>query len=121
MIEESETAKAPGARPWRLGLLAIVLVAGLATYYWIDLRQRLSGTQHELATRLRAAEDSAREASSVARAALLEPGLLRGLPLFVPHDRVADEARRLGVRQVRVAGPGDDEMFGALVAYFETR
>jgi uroporphyrinogen-III synthase len=53
--------------------------------------------------------------------ALLEPELLRGLPLFVPHVRVADEARRLGARQTRVAGPGDDEMFAALVAYFETR
>ena len=53
--------------------------------------------------------------------ALLDPGLLRGLPLFVPHARVADEARRLGARQTRVAGPGDEEMFTALMAYFETR
>ena len=53
--------------------------------------------------------------------ALLDPGLLHGLPLFVPHARVADEARRLGAGQTRVAGPADDEMFAALVAYFETR
>jgi uroporphyrinogen-III synthase len=52
--------------------------------------------------------------------ALLDPGLLHGLPLFVPHARVADEARRLGAGQTRVAGPADDEMFAALVAYFET-
>jgi uroporphyrin-III C-methyltransferase len=69
MSEEPQTAKAPGARPWRLGLLAIVLAAGLATYYWIDLRQRLSGTQQEMAARLRVAETSAREASTAARAA----------------------------------------------------
>jgi len=50
--------------------------------------------------------------------AMLEPGLLESLPLFVPHARVADEARRLGAREVRVAGPGDDEMIAALVAYF---
>lgn len=53
--------------------------------------------------------------------ALLDADLLRGLPLFVPHERVAAEARRLGGREVLVAGPGDDEMFAALVAYFETR
>jgi uroporphyrin-3 C-methyltransferase len=69
MSEEAETPKASVPRPWRLGLLAIVLAAALATFYWIDLRQRLSGTQHELATRLRAAEESAREAGTAARAA----------------------------------------------------
>jgi uroporphyrinogen-III synthase len=53
--------------------------------------------------------------------ALLEADLLRRLPLFVPHERVAAEARRLGGQKVQVAGPGDDEMFAALVAYFETR
>jgi uroporphyrinogen-III synthase len=53
--------------------------------------------------------------------ALLDAGLLRSLPLFVPHQRVADEARRLGAQEVLVAGPGDDEMFAALVAYFKTR
>ena len=53
--------------------------------------------------------------------ALLDADLLRGLPLFVPHERVAAEARRLGAREARVAGPGDDEMFNALVAYFADR
>lgn len=51
--------------------------------------------------------------------AMLEPELLRGLPLFVPHVRVADEARRNGARAVRVAGPADGEMLAALVAYFQ--
>ena len=40
--------------------------------------------------------------------------------LFVPHERVAEEARRLGIRDVVVAGPGDDEIATRLVAYFRT-
>lgn len=43
---------------------------------------------------------------------------LRETPLFVPHPRVAEHAARLGVREAVVAGPGDDEMFERLVAYF---
>jgi uroporphyrinogen-III synthase len=49
---------------------------------------------------------------------LLDAELLRRLPLLVPHPRVAAEAQRLGAQEVLVAGPGDDEMFAALVAYF---
>ncbi len=43
---------------------------------------------------------------------------VRSAPLFVPHPRVADDARRLGFARVVVAGPGDGEMLAALVAYF---
>jgi len=43
---------------------------------------------------------------------------LAGTPLFVPHARVGDEARRLGVGPVQLAGPSDEEMLAALVAYF---
>lgn len=43
---------------------------------------------------------------------------LRDTPLFVPHPRVALEAARLGARKPIVAGPGDEEMIAALVAYF---
>ena len=68
--ENAPAAKPPkAARPWRLVLLAIAFTAALATLFWVDVRQRLSGTQHELASRLRAAETVAREASTVARAA----------------------------------------------------
>jgi len=68
---ETESAPKPPStsRPWRLVLLVLALVAGLATAYWIDVRQRLSGAQHELASRLRAAEDAAREAGNAARGA----------------------------------------------------
>ena len=45
-------------------------------------------------------------------------GFLAATPLFVPHARVGDEARLLGVGPVQVAGPADEEMLAALVAYF---
>jgi uroporphyrinogen-III synthase len=50
---------------------------------------------------------------------MLDPALLHSLPLFVPHARVAQEARRLGAREAALAGPGDHEMLAALVAYFK--
>jgi uroporphyrinogen-III synthase len=39
-------------------------------------------------------------------------------PLFVAHARIAAQAKRQGVREAIVAGPGDDEMLERLVAYF---
>jgi len=53
-------------------------------------------------------------------AMLGEPGAaqLRETPLFVPHRRIAEHARRLGVGEAVVAGPGDDETLERLVAYF---
>ena len=45
--------------------------------------------------------------------------LLRGTPLFAGHERVAAEARKLGVTEVLVAGTSDEEMRDRLVAYFE--
>jgi len=44
--------------------------------------------------------------------------LLRDTPVFVPHPRVAAEARALGIVDVVQAGAADGEMLGALVAYF---
>jgi len=46
---------------------------------------------------------------------------LRTTPLFAPHARIADEARRRGVRETIVAGPGDAETLRGLVAYFHAR
>ena len=46
------------------------------------------------------------------------PQRLAGTVLFVPHERVAGEAARLGLGLVRIAGPGDAQMSAALVAYF---
>jgi uroporphyrinogen-III synthase len=53
-------------------------------------------------------------------ALLGQPGrrFFQTTPLFVPHARVAEAARALGVDQVVVAGPGDEDVLRALVAYF---
>jgi uroporphyrinogen-III synthase len=48
-------------------------------------------------------------------------GLLAGVPLFVPHPRIASHARSQGVPEVIVSGPGDDELVERLVAYFDGR
>jgi uroporphyrinogen-III synthase len=46
---------------------------------------------------------------------------LRRTPLFVPHVRVAEAAKRCGAREVLVAGPTDGEVVAQLVAYFGGR
>ena len=46
---------------------------------------------------------------------------VRATPLFVPHSRVAAHASGEGVREVVVAGPGDDAVLERLVAYFHER
>ena len=48
----------------------------------------------------------------------LDGAFLRARPLFVPHPRVADNARARAAREVVLAGPSDEEMMAALVAYF---
>ena len=50
--------------------------------------------------------------------ALLGPERLRGVPLFVPHERVARLAHGLGFEPV-LAGPGDAQMLARMVAYFD--
>jgi uroporphyrinogen-III synthase len=49
---------------------------------------------------------------------MLDPAFLRQRPMFVPHPRVADTARMHEVRTVLLAGSSDEQMLGALVAYF---
>lgn len=51
---------------------------------------------------------------------MLDPDFLKATPLFVPHPRIADEARGRSVREVVVAGPTDEEMLDRLVAYFRS-
>ena len=56
--------------------------------------------------------------------ALLPPhvhGLVAATPLFASHERIAAHARRRGVADVFVCGPGDDEMLAGLLAYFGPR
>lgn len=52
--------------------------------------------------------------------AVLDPGMLRSTPLFVPHARIAERARALAVREVVLGGHSDDEMLERLVAYFRS-
>ena len=49
---------------------------------------------------------------------VLDAALLRATPLFVPHARIAEQARTLHAREVVLAGHSDEEMLAALVAYF---
>ena len=53
--------------------------------------------------------------------ALLGAPLVQRTPLFVPHARVADHARRHGVQEIVLAGVSDDAMIERLVAYFDER
>jgi uroporphyrinogen-III synthase len=49
---------------------------------------------------------------------VLGAALLRSRPVFVPHERIAAQARALGLGEALVAGAGDTEMVDRLVAYF---
>jgi uroporphyrinogen-III synthase len=51
---------------------------------------------------------------------VLDAAFLRARPLFVPHPRVAGNARERAVREVVVAGPSDEQVLEALVAYFQS-
>ena len=44
-----------------------------------------------------------------------------GIPLFVPHKRIADLAQRQGWKQVRLTEAGDDGLLSALTAWAEQR
>ncbi len=44
--------------------------------------------------------------------------LLRATPVFVPHPRVGEAARNLGVERVIVTGAGDEALAGALASFF---
>jgi uroporphyrinogen-III synthase len=51
---------------------------------------------------------------------MLDRAWLRARPLFVPHPRIAADARARAVQEVLVAGPSDEQMRDALVAYFRS-
>jgi len=46
------------------------------------------------------------------------PALLRATPLFVPHPRVGEAARKLGVAHVILTGAGDRALTQALASFF---
>jgi uroporphyrin-3 C-methyltransferase len=68
-MAENEKPAAERSRAPLLLLIAVCLAAALATLFWLDARNRIGATQEELARRLRAIEDDAREARSTARGA----------------------------------------------------
>ncbi len=45
---------------------------------------------------------------------------LRKTPTFVPHARIAEAARALGLHEIVLTGPGDDGLVAGLAAYFGT-
>ncbi len=50
-----------------LAFIAVVLAAGLAVLFWMDTRNRIDDTQEQIARKLRAIEDDARDARALAR------------------------------------------------------
>lgn len=44
--------------------------------------------------------------------------LLKATPLFVAHQRIADEALRMGFGKVEITGAGDEGLLAGLIAYF---
>lgn len=45
---------------------------------------------------------------------------LRKTPVFVPHARIAEAARALGLHEIVLTGPGDEGLVAGLNAYFGT-
>ena len=66
-IDPAETRRRRNRRV--LGAMWVVLVAGLATAFWLDLRERIGATQEEVARRLRDVEAESRNARIAAREA----------------------------------------------------
>src|SRR4249920_3152180 len=62
-------ASAQASRAPRLALVAVILATALTALFWIDVRNRIGGTQEELARRLQDIDASSREARAVARQA----------------------------------------------------
>jgi uroporphyrin-3 C-methyltransferase len=60
---------APESRAPRLALVAVLLAAALTALFWLDVRNRIGGTQEELARRLHDIDAGSREARAVARQA----------------------------------------------------
>ena len=88
---------------------------------------RRSKPQQDIAALLDAVPDALTVTSSEALGYLwqmlddAQRDQLCGIPLFVPHQRIADLAQRQGWRQVRLADAGDDGLLSALIAWAQRR
>lgn len=84
---------------------------------------RRSKPQQDTAVLLDAAPDALTVTSSEALGYLwqmldeAQRDRICGIPLFVPHQRIAELAQRQGWRQVRLADAGDDGLLSALIAW----
>src|SRR6476661_10730467 len=64
---EKTPAEPSASRAPRLALIAVVLATALTALFWIDVRNRIGGTQEEIARRLQDIDSGSREARAVAR------------------------------------------------------
>lgn len=124
-----------------LGNCAVVIFRGQGGREWLKARLEARGARVEYAECYRRARPAADahgllarwqrggiEAVSITSAeglenfiAMLGPtgkGYLCATPVFVPHPRIAAAGRELGVRQVLVTGPGDDQTVAEMSAFF---
>ena len=120
---------------------AVVIFRGQGGREWLRARLEARGARVEYAECYRRARPAADargllarwqrggiEAVSITSAeglenfiAMLGPtgkGYLCATPVFVPHPRIAAAARELGVRQVLVTGPGDEQTVAEMSAFF---
>src|SRR5256885_4807585 len=131
MDEPVQEAPVKRSRLALLTLIAVILAAGLAALFWLDARQRIGGTQEELARRLRDIEGDVREARSTARLAQelvreaqakigrLESRLAESQSqqlaleaLYQELSRNRDEWQLAEVEQVLAIGPQQPELAG---------
>lgn len=107
-------------------LLGDTLAARGATVEYIECYRRSKPPQDGAAL-LAAAPDAISVTSSEALGHLWDMldgrtrEILRGTPLFVPHARIAELARRQGWQQVLPTAAGDDGLLAGLVAWAETK
>src|SRR4249920_3210817 len=85
-------ASAQASRAPRLALIAVVLATALTALFWIDVRNRIGGTQEELARRLQDIDAGTREARAVARQAQMRISQLEGRIAESQSQQLALEA-----------------------------
>src|SRR5256886_13785840 len=102
MDEPVQEAPVKRSRLALLTLIAVILAAGLAALFWLDARQRIDGTQEELARRLRDIEGDVREARSTARQA---------------QELVREAQAKIGQLESRLAGSQSQQL--ALEALYQ--